>query len=47
MRHIVAVLLLIGLAFSATACVIEEPGPGPGPGPGHGRWCYWHPNRCR
>ena len=43
MRHVVAVLLLIGIAFSTTACVIEEPGPGPG----HSRGCYWHPYRCR
>ena len=43
MRHFVAVVLLIGIAVSATACIIEEPGPGPG----HARWCYWHPNRCR
>jgi hypothetical protein len=34
---------LVALAFSATACIVEDPGPGPG----HDRWCYWHPARCR
>jgi hypothetical protein len=39
----VAVVLLIGIALSTVACVVEEPGPGPD----HARWCYWHPDRCR
>ena len=43
MRRIIAISLLIGLAFTETACVIVDPGPGPG----RARWCYWHPYRCR
>ena len=43
MIRLTAVLLLLGIAFSTTACVIEEPGPGPA----HDRWCYEHPYRCR
>jgi hypothetical protein len=43
MRRLIAVILLAGIAFSTTACVVEEPGPGPG----HDRWCWWHPGRCR
>jgi hypothetical protein len=43
MRRFATLLLLVGIAFTATACIIEEPGPGPH----HDRWCYWHPYRCR
>ena len=43
MRRAAALLFLVFLTTSLTACVIEEPGPGPG----HERWCYWHPARCR
>jgi hypothetical protein len=39
----VAAVLLIGIALSTVACVVEEPGPGPD----HARWCFWHPDRCR
>ena len=42
MRRCLAIILLIGIAFTATACIVEEPGPGPG----HDRWCYNHPYRC-
>ena len=42
MPRFVAVLLLMGVAFATTACIIQEPGPGPG----HDRWCYYHPGRC-
>jgi hypothetical protein len=43
MPRFVAWVLLLGVAFSASACIVEEPGPGPG----HDRWCYNHPDRCR
>ncbi|HEY4173788.1 MAG TPA: hypothetical protein VGM42_12240 [Rhodopila sp.] len=43
MSRFVAPLLLVAIAFTSTACVVEDPGPGPG----HARWCYYHPNRCR
>jgi hypothetical protein len=42
MSRLAAVLLLIGIAVTTTACIVD-----PGPGPGHDRWCYWHPDRCR
>jgi len=42
MPRFAAVLLLIGIALSTVACVVEEPGPGPD----HDHWCYWHPGRC-
>ncbi len=42
MARLTALLLLLGVALSTTACVVE-----PGPGPGHARWCYNHPYRCR
>jgi hypothetical protein len=37
MRQIFALLVLLGIAFSTTACIVEEPG--------HERGCFWHP--CR
>ena len=38
MRQVFALLVLLGVALSTTACIIEEPG--------RGRPCtYWHP--CR
>ena len=35
-----AVIGLLVLAASLSACIVEEPGR-----PGHG-WCYWHPGAC-
>ncbi len=43
MKRLFAWIVLAGVAFSTTACVIEEPGRGHG----GGGWCYWHPYRCR
>jgi hypothetical protein len=42
MRHLIPLLLLLAIASSVSACVVEEPGPGPE----HDRWCFWHPGRC-
>ncbi len=38
-----ALLVLLAIALTTTACVVVEPGPGPE----HDRWCYYHPYRCR
>jgi hypothetical protein len=43
MRPLTTLLLLLAIAGSVSACVVEEPGPGPH----RERWCYWHPYRCR
>jgi hypothetical protein len=43
MPRLTALLLLLAVAFSTVACIVEEPGPGPE----HDRWCYNHPYRCR
>ena len=43
MPRLSALLLLLGVALTTTACVVEEPGPGAG----HAGWCYHHPYRCR
>jgi hypothetical protein len=37
------VLLLLLVAITTSACIIEEPRPGPE----HDRWCRDHPYRCR
>jgi len=39
MRRLIVLLLLLGVALSAAACVVAPAGPGY-------RWCYWHPYRC-
>jgi hypothetical protein len=38
MRHLVTLFLLLGIAFTTTACVVEEPG-------GDHHCSFWHP--CR
>lgn len=42
MRRVILALALLGVAFTVSACIIEEPAPGPR----HERWCYYHPYRC-
>ena len=42
--RIVAMLLLVVIALSQAACVVE-PMPAYG-APGYERWCYNHPYRC-
>jgi hypothetical protein len=44
MVRLVAVLLLLGTALSATGFIVE-PMPVYG-APGYDRWCYNHPYRC-
>jgi hypothetical protein len=38
MRRFIAPLILLGLAFSLSGCVVE--------GRGGGGWCFYHPHRC-
>ncbi|HYZ23561.1 MAG TPA: hypothetical protein VE690_15535 [Rhodopila sp.] len=40
MRRALSLLLLLGVMFTATGCIIIDRGPGPD------RWCYYHPYRC-
>jgi hypothetical protein len=42
MPRLTALLLLLAVALTTAACIVEEPGPGPE----HERWCYNHPYRC-
>lgn len=43
LSRLTVLAVLLAMATSLAACVVEEPGPGPD----HDRWCYWHPGRCR
>jgi hypothetical protein len=43
MRHLKTLILLLAVAGTVSACIVETPPP---PGPDRGHWCYNHPGRC-